>query len=85
MATYVFELVGCTDANLAAVKAAIAAIPGVNFRITKSALGAFVLFIECSYTEDEILDLLNGVLTPLGVRAQKQPPESKPRVGRPKF
>ena len=85
MATYVFELVGCTDANLEAVKAAITTIPGVTFRITESARGVFVLFIECSYTEDEILDLLNGVLAPLGVRAQKQSLESKPQVGKPKF
>lgn len=85
MAKYVFDLVGCTDTNLAAVKAAIATIPGVTFSITKSARGAFVLFIECSYIEEEILNLLNGVLAPLGVRAQKQPPESKPQVGGPKF
>lgn len=85
MATYVFELVGCTDANLEAVKAAIAKIPGVTFSITKSALGMFVLFIECSYTEDEILGLLNGVLAPLGVHAQKQPPESKPKISKPKL
>lgn len=71
MANYVFELVGCTDANLGAVKAAIATIPGVSFSITGSARGVFVLFIECSYTEDEILSLLNGVLASLGVRAQK--------------
>jgi len=78
MAKYVFELIGCTDANLEAVKAAISTIPGVKFSITRSERGSFVLVIECSYTENETLDLLNKVLAPLGVRAQKKAPESKP-------
>jgi len=85
MATYVFELVECTDANLEAVEAAIATIAGVTLRITKSARGEFVLFVECGCSEDEILDLLDNVLARLEVHAQKQPLQTNPQVGKPKF
>lgn len=81
---YVFELLGCNESNLQAVKAAIATIPGVSsFSITMSALGSYVLFVECDYVEEEILSLLNAALTSLGVTAIKAPPESKPKTPKP--
>lgn len=71
MAKYSFELVGCNASNLEAVKAAIATIPGVSFSIHITARGNCILTIECHYSEDEILGLLNEVLRPLGVIAKK--------------
>jgi len=92
LATYTFELQGCTESNMEAVKAAIARIPGItSFSVTRSARGAFVLFIESNLSESDLLTALNAALAPLGVMAigkpGYQPPAPSPVDGgsKPKF
>jgi len=84
MSTYFFELLGVTDANLPAVTAALANVPGCACRVIRTAMGQYLVSVTTDLSEDDALDALNAVLAPLGVRAVKTL-AVKPVVVGPKF
>ncbi len=79
MSTYTFELHGCTDENLATVEAALMKISGLTCRVTRSARGSFVVFIESELSESEVIALINSALSHLGVSVGKAPKPSGPK------
>ena len=79
MATYTFELHGCTDKNLAAVEATLAKIPGLTCRVNRSARGSFVVFVESELSESEVIALIDGALAHLGVSVGKALKHSGPK------
>lgn len=79
MATYVFDLHGCTEAKAAQVAAAIRGIKGViSVSVTKTSRGDWIAVVDSDLDEDVLLTLINAAIAHLGVRATKSGPSYKP-------
>lgn len=71
MSTYGFQLIGVTDANIAAITAALNAIPGCTCSVVKSDKGSYLVYVETDLTEDEALALVSAAIARYGVAVRK--------------
>lgn len=61
MSVYIFELDGCTSANVNNVQAALAGIQNIKCSIYRTAKGSYILRAESALTRDEVLALLKSL------------------------
>ena len=68
MSVYIFELDGCTSANVNSVQATLASIQNIKCSIYRTAKGSYILRVESALTRDEVLALLNKSLGSSGIK-----------------
>ena len=71
MATYVFELEGVTNQNLASVKAALHGLAGMSCTLVMSMRGTWLVFVHSELSEDDVFSAISTALAALGIKVHR--------------